>query len=143
MGVGQWAEIVTCSSLTGMRLGKILAAVTKTIAAHRKRVATPVLNEVIRDALLWKLPPSMGTRKGRVYYGVQVSTEPPNIVLFVNDVKLFKINWQVYFENKLRQDLAWFGTPFRIEYRKRTERKARSKAEEWLTPRLHSEPVWR
>jgi GTP-binding protein len=144
-GVGQWAEIVTVSSRTGQRMGKVLDAINKTMEAHKKRIPTPVLNEVVRDALLWKLPAAMAHNKkqGRIYYAVQVSAEPPQIALFCNNPKLFNANYKTYLENKLRQDLGWFGTPIQLEWRKRSERRAVSTAESWLGPRLQpSEPVF-
>lgn len=145
-GVGQWAEVVTVSSRTGQRMGKILEAIDKTLAAHRKRIPTPVLNEVVRDALLWKLPAakSISQKQGRIYYAVQVSEEPPQIALFCNNPKLFGANYKTYLENKLRQDLGWFGTPIQLEWRKRSEKRALSQAEQWLGPRLQpSEPLLR
>eukprot|EP00442_Polarella_glacialis_P001621 CAMPEP_0115120136 /NCGR_PEP_ID=MMETSP0227-20121206/45505_1 /TAXON_ID=89957 /ORGANISM="Polarella glacialis, Strain CCMP 1383" /LENGTH=945 /DNA_ID=CAMNT_0002521735 /DNA_START=139 /DNA_END=2976 /DNA_ORIENTATION=- len=144
-GAGQWAEVVTCSSKTGQRLKKILEAVDKTLAAHRKRVPTHTLNEVVRDALSWRLPAAKAhdQKQGRVYYATQVACEPPQIALFCNNPKLFGSNYKTYLENKLRQDLAWFGTPIQLEWRKRSERRAVSDAEEWLGPRLQAQEAWR
>lgn len=144
-GVGQWAEVVACSSKTGMRLKKVLQAVDKTLEAHTKRINTPVLNEVIRDALLWRLPAAMNynQKQGRIYYACQVSARPPVLALFCNNPKLFGANYKTYIENKLRQDLGWFGTPLQLEWRKRGERRAVSTAEQWLGPRLAPEEVWR
>lgn len=144
-GVGQWAEIVTCSAKTGQRLKKVLEAIEKSLAAHRKRIPTPVLNEVVRDALLWKLPGSTGysSKQGRIYYASQVSTEPPVIAMFCNSLKQFKPAYKLYIENKIRQDLAWFGTPIQIEWRARSERKAVRGAEEWLGHRLVDNEIWR
>eukprot|EP00440_Ansanella_granifera_P029080 gb/GFBE01031587.1/.p1 GENE.gb/GFBE01031587.1/~~gb/GFBE01031587.1/.p1 ORF type:complete len:866 (+),score=210.91 gb/GFBE01031587.1/:1-2598(+) len=137
-GVGQWAEIVTCSAKTGQRLTKVLEAIDKTLEAHRKRVATNVLNEVVRDCLLWRLPPAktFNSKQGRIYYATQIAAEPPQIVMFCNDPKLFGNNYRTYLENKIRQDLAWFGTPIQMEYRKSREKAALSSAEQWLGPRL-------
>jgi len=144
-GVGQWAEIVTCSSKTGQRLSKVIEAIDKTLAAHRKRIPTNVLNEVVRDALLWRLPATKAynSKRGRIYYATQVAVEPPQIVLFCNNPKLFGTNYRTYLENKIRQDLGWFGTPFQIEYRKRSEKRAVSTAEQWLGPRLQPSEAWR
>jgi len=144
-GVGQWAEVVTCSAKTGQRMKKVLEAVDKTLEAHRKRITTPVLNEVVRDALLWRLPAakSYDKKQGRIYYACQVSAEPPVVALFCNNPKLFGENYKTYMENKLRQDLNWFGTPIQIEWKKRSERRAVQQAEEWLGPRLQPEEAWR
>lgn len=144
-GVGQWAEVVACSAKTGQRISKVLEAVDKTLAAHRKRIPTNVLNEVVRDALLWKLPPAKAynSKQGRVYYATQTAIEPPQLVLFCNNPRLFGPNYKIYLENKIRQDLGWFGTPFQVEYRKRSEKRAVSQAEQWLGPRLLPSEAWR
>jgi GTP-binding protein len=144
-GVGQWAEVVACSAKTGQRLGKVIEVMAKTLKSHRARVDTNTLNEVIRDALLWKLPAarSYARKQGRIYYAVQSSTEPPTIVIFCNNPLLFKPQYKVYLENKLRQDLGWFGTPLQLEWRKRSQRKASAKSamEEYLGPRLLETPA--
>lgn len=144
-GVGQWAEIVTISSKTGQRLSKLIEVIDATVERHRKRVPTNVLNEVIRDALLWRLPAAKTYRgkQGRIYYAVQAAAEPPQIILFCNTPKLFSSNYQTYIINKLRQDLGWFGTPITLEWRKRCERRAVSQAEQWLGPRLIPSEAWR
>lgn len=144
-GVGQWAEVVSCSALTGQRLKKILDAVDATWKAHSKRVATPLLNEVVRDALLWRLPSKTVSQKktGRIYYCSQVSVRPPCVNFFCNHPKLFKPNYKTFLENKLRQDLKWWGTPIQIEWRRRSEKKAVREAENWLGKRLVNEEVWR
>lgn len=144
LSIGQWAEIVTVSAMTGQRMSRVFEAIEKTLTAHRRRIRTPVLNEVIRDALLWKLPSAdRKRRKGRIYYATQVSTEPPAIVIFCNDPLAFRSQWRAYMENKLRQDLNWFGVPLQIFWRRRRERQAVSQAERWLEPRLQNEEIWR
>ena len=57
---------------------------------HRRRVSTSVVNEVLKEALSWRSPPTTrGGRQGRLYYGTQVASRPPSFTLFVNDPKLF------------------------------------------------------
>eukprot|EP00913_Durusdinium_trenchii_P006875 g6466.t1 len=94
------------SSITAPTLDAVLEAVDKTLAAHRKRIPTNVLNEVVRDALLWKLPPAKAynSKQGRVYYATQTAIEPPQLVLFCNNPRLFGPNYKIYLENKIRQE---------------------------------------
>ena len=46
--------------------------------ACRRRITTATLNMVVREAVGWRSPPSRkgDTRKGRIYYGTQVSLLP-------------------------------------------------------------------
>lgn len=52
-----WAPLLFVSALTGQRTHKIFAEVNTAVAAHRKRIATSVVNEVLQDALAWQSPP--------------------------------------------------------------------------------------
>ena len=51
----RWAPILFISAATGQRVGKVYGAIDEAIQAHRKRVSTSVLNEVLRDAVLWQV----------------------------------------------------------------------------------------
>lgn len=51
----RWAPILFISAATGQRVGKVYGAIDEAIQAHRKRVSTSILNEVLRDAVLWQV----------------------------------------------------------------------------------------
>lgn len=64
--------------MTGQRVEKILELVNKAAEAHKRRVSTAVINEVLEEALRWHSPPTTRQgRQGKIYYGTQVSTQPP------------------------------------------------------------------
>jgi len=63
-------------------------------------------------------------KQGRLYYGTQVSSQPPTFVLFVNDPDLFKDNYRRYLERQFRAQLEFTGTPIRILWRGKSEREA-------------------
>ena len=82
----RWAPILFVSAATGQGCKKIYDAVDSAVAAHRKRIPTSVLNEVLRDAILWQPPPARRNgAQAKIYFGSQVSTRPPTVVIFVND----------------------------------------------------------
>lgn len=66
---------------------------------------------------MWMAPPTVGSRSGRIYYSIQVTTCPPTVVHFVNDPKLFTDNYQRYLERKIREALSFEGTPIRMIFR--------------------------
>jgi Predicted GTPases len=113
--------------------------VNTVVAAHRKRVPTAVVNEVLQDALAWQSPPTNRQGKqGRIYYGTQVADRPPTFVLFVNDPDLFKDNYRRFLEKHFRQNLDFTGTPIRFLWRGKSERlvgRAVRKLERSLTSR--------
>ncbi len=113
-----WAEMIFVSALTGQRVEKILDLVDHAAQGHKRRVSTAVINEVIEEAVSWHSPPTTRQGKqGRIYYGTQVSSQPPTIVLFVNDPKRFNENYRRYVESQFRQQLGFKGTPIRIIWR--------------------------
>lgn len=66
-----WAPVVFTTATTGQRTQQILSAAAKVGEEHRRRVSTGTLNQVIKDALSWKNPPTRNGRIGRVYYVTQ------------------------------------------------------------------------
>jgi GTP-binding protein len=120
----RWAPIIFLSAATGQRVGKIYGAVDEAIQAHRRRVSTAILNEVLRDAVLWQPPPARRNgAQAKIYYCNQVSVRPPTIVVFVNDPKLLNDNYRRYLDRKFRESLEGFeATPIRWIFRGRRAR---------------------
>jgi GTPase len=120
----RWAPILFISAETGQRVGKIYNVVDEAIGAHRKRVTTSVLNEVLRDAVLWQPPPARRNgAQAKIYYCNQVSTRPPTVVVFCNDPKLINDNYRRYLDRKFRESLDGFeATPIRWIFRGRRQR---------------------
>jgi GTP-binding protein len=120
----RWAPILFVSAATGQRCGKVYDAVDSAVRAHRRRISTSVLNEVLRDAILWQPPPARRNgAQAKIYYGSQVSTRPPTMVVFVNDPKLINDNYRRYLDRKMRESLDGFeSTPIRWMFRGRRVR---------------------
>lgn len=113
-----WAKTVFISAMTGQRVENILDLVDVAAESHSRRVSTSVINEVLEDAVGWHSPPtSRQGRQGKIYYGTQVTTNPPSIALFVNDPKRFNDNYRRYIERQFREQLGFTGTPIRIFWR--------------------------
>jgi len=123
----EWSETIFVSALTGQRVIKILDLVNQAIEQHRRRVSTSVINEVLEEAVRWHSPPaSRSGKQGRIYYGTQVSSQPPTIALFVNDAKRFNDNYRRYIERQFREQLGFKGTPIRLLWRSKKARDVES-----------------
>jgi len=113
-----WSEIVFVSAFTGKRVKNIFNLIQNAVEQHRRRVTTSVINEVIQEAVNWYSPPTNRQGKqGRIYYGTQVSTQPPTITLFVNDPKRFNDPYRRYIDRQIREQLGFQGTPIRLLWR--------------------------
>jgi GTPase len=114
----EWADTIFISAQSGQRVEKIFDLIAPAAEQHRRRVSTSVINEVIEDATSWHSPPTTRQGKqGKIYYGTQVSTQPPTIALFVNSPELFGDSYRRYVERKFRESLGFRGTPMRIMWR--------------------------
>jgi GTPase len=114
----EWADVVFTSAVTRQRVEKIFDMIKPAADEHRRRVSTSVINEILEDATSWYSPPTTrGGRQGRIYYGTQVSAQPPTFALFVNNPDLFGDTYRRYVERKIRESLGFKGTPIRILWR--------------------------
>ncbi len=120
-----WATMLFTSALTGQRVESIFSLASLAVEQHRRRVSTSVVNEVLKEALSWRSPPTTrGGRQGRLYYGTQVASRPPSFTLFVNDPKLFGETYRRYVERQLREGLGFDGTPLKLFWRGKQQRDA-------------------
>ncbi len=119
----KWAPLIFISAHTGQRVTKLFEHIDQVVVSHRRRVSTSVVNEVLQEALSWQSPPTNRQGKqGRIYYGTQVSGQPPTFVIFVNDPQLIKENYRRYLEQQFRTNLDFTGTPIRLIWRGKSER---------------------
>ena len=118
-----WSQMLFISALKGQRVKNIFEHSIAAVTQHRRRVSTSVVNEVIKEALSWKSPPTKRSGKqGRIYYGTQVRNKPPTFTLFVNDPKLFGITYRRYIEKQIRINLGFEGTPIILIWRGKQQR---------------------
>ncbi len=111
------------SALTGKRVNEIFKCAQSAINQHRRRVTTSVVNEVIKEAINWRSPPTKRSGKqGRIYYGTQVRNKPPTFTLFVNDPNLFGSTYRRYIEKQFRTNLGFEGTPLIFLWRGKQKR---------------------
>ncbi|MBI2825925.1 MAG: ribosome biogenesis GTPase Der [Planctomycetia bacterium] len=94
-----------------------------------ERVATADLNKLVRAALEKNPPPLESNRRPKVYYATQVGTQPPTIVLFCNEPRLFKPPYQRYLLGVFRDHLPYGEVPIKL-YLRRSEQSEASDADD-------------
>ncbi len=82
-----------------------------------QRVATGDLNQVLRQAVERQAPPMRQNRRPKIFYGTQVATNPPTIILFTNDPTLFDNTYQRYLINNFREYLGFGDVPIKLYLR--------------------------
>ncbi len=117
-----YAPILTTSALTGQRVNKVLETVDEVYSFRNLRVSTGVLNDILIEAVLMNQPRTVKGKKLKIFYGTQVSVNPPKFVIFVNDNTIVHFSYQRYLENKIRESFEYKGTPIVMEFRNRSEK---------------------
>ncbi len=112
-----YAPITFVSALTKKRIFTIMPEIDKVFENSHREIKTNILNEVIRDAVMLKSPPSYKGKRLKITFSQQTGTVPPRFTFFVNSDKLIHFSYERYLENKIRGNFDFEGTPIILEYR--------------------------
>ncbi len=114
-----YAPLLFISAKTGQRVDQVLPTALRVHEARLVRLPTSRINTVLQDAMQRHPPPSKAGRQLKIYYGTQVRTDPPTILIYVNDPKLVHFSYVRFLENRFRETYGFLGTPIRIVLRPR------------------------
>ena len=121
MPFASFAPVTFLSALTKRRLGSLMPLVLRVAENLERRVPTPQLNSVIRDAVYAHPAAMRGGKPLRVYYAAQVATHPPLFIFHCNDPDLVSTSYKRFLENTLRANFDFEGVPLGLEFRARRE----------------------
>lgn len=114
-----YATFLFVSALTKQRVGQITNEIARVYKNASKHIPTSIVNEIILDAFAYNPTPDFNGGRLKIFYANQVSTNPPLIILFVNDPNYMHFSYRRYLENKLRERIDFEGTPIKIVCRAR------------------------
>ena len=117
-----FAPVVFCSNKSGYNIRRTVEAIDRAAASALERLPTGMLNRVIETAAKKTQSPMVRGRRLKVYYGLQVATNPQTIRLFVNDPKLATPAYLAYIERSIRARFGLEGAPLRIFIKARTRK---------------------
>ena len=113
-----YAPIIFASALNGRGIGKIIQTVLAVNQNRNKRIATNILNRLMRDVLAFdRLPSDKKGRALKVYFCSQADALPPSFIFFVNKPELVTSSFENHVKNKLRELEDFTGTPVRTFWR--------------------------
>ncbi|MDH3718954.1 MAG: ribosome biogenesis GTPase Der [Planctomycetota bacterium] len=116
-----YAPIAFITGQTGKNVKALLNHAQMLFKLSRKRITTGVLNRVVRAAIQRNPPPLHENRTPKIYYAVQVGTQPPTIVLFCNRPQAFSQPYRRYLLGVMRDHVEFAEVPIKLYLRKRSE----------------------
>ena len=109
-----YVPILFISAKTGQRVDQVLPLALQVQEERLARLSTSRINDIIQKAMDYQPPPSHAGQLLKIYYGTQVRSDPPTIVLFVNNPKLMHFSYLRYIENCIRKEYSFTGTPIKL-----------------------------
>ncbi len=123
-----YAPILIASAVTGENVDRLFDFIAQVRSGAEKRIGTGVLNRLLRAAFDAAPPPTVGTKRLKLFYATQTkgdperAVDPPKFVLFVNQPKLLTDPYARYLEGRLREAEPYPGLPVLLTCRARSER---------------------
>lgn len=114
-----YAPIVYTSALTDAGVQDLLPLINHCYEAFHRRIPTPVLNDIVRDAQDMNPTPEFNHGRLKIVFAEEVAVCPPTFVMFCNNPKTAHFSYTRYLENRIRDSFDFEGTPIRIIYRTR------------------------
>ncbi len=111
------------SAKTGRGVDKILPLARRIYQERLRTLEPALLDSIVADAEAAKQSPKQGRRRLKVYKATQTAINPPTFSFTVNDAKLVHFSYQRFLENKMRHYCGFKGTPLRLVFKGKGEKK--------------------
>jgi GTP-binding protein len=98
----RYAPIAFITGQSGKNVKALLNHGQMLFKQSRLRIPTGQLNRLLRQAIQSSQPPMYQNRRPKIYYGTQVSAQPPTLVLFCNDPRAISKPYQRYLLGAVR-----------------------------------------
>lgn len=118
----RYAPVVFTSAKSGYNFDALYEAIAQLRAQMSLKISTSMLNRVIQDAVTRNLPPVVGAKPLKIYYGTMVNNTPPKAVLFVNKPAYCSDGYKTYLINYFRKSFGFIGFPVFIRLQERERR---------------------
>lgn len=117
-----WAAVIFVSAKEKKNVHAVYEMVDQSLESRAKRVETGVLNRYVAAVVEKHQPTGTKSYIPKVSYATQVSSNPPEFVIFVNDKEFFHFSYKRYLENKIREKYDFIGTPITITFRNKSKK---------------------
>ncbi len=114
-----FAPVIFTSAKEGFGIKETMDKIKQVYLERKKRIPTSKLNDTLGNIFKSSPPPSYKGRKINLYYATQISSSPPNFILFLNYPEGITNTYIRYIKNSLRKEFGFDGVPIKIILRRR------------------------
>jgi GTP-binding protein len=126
-----YAPIAFITAKDGKNVQQVVDLAKHLHKQSSERIGTGRLNAAIEQIFGERTPSHWTGKRPRVYYATQTGTNPPHIVLFVNNPTLITETYQRFVINRFRELLPYAEVPIKLAIRGKAGREA-----------ANGKPVW-
>jgi GTP-binding protein len=106
------------SALHGSGVGTLFASVDEAWESANKKLSTPQINKILREAVIAHSPPVVRNRRIKLRYAHAGGHHPPLIIIHGNQVDALSDSYKRYLIHTFQNRLKLVGTPVRVEFKK-------------------------
>ncbi|MEN9420136.1 MAG: ribosome biosis GTPase Der [Pseudomonadota bacterium] len=113
----KFAQVLHISALKRQGLGPLWKALDDAHASATRKLSTPLLTRLLREAVEHQQPPRAGRFRPKLRYAHQGGMNPPVVVVHGTSLDHVGPSYRRYLEGRIRDHFGLVGTPLRIEMR--------------------------
>lgn len=114
-----WVPAIFLSAKTGRNVEEVWDVIKKVSENQKREVPTSKLNRLLEDFTLDRPPLGMKNVKPKIYFASQTDTIPPTFTISARHHLFIHFTWRRSFENELRRNFDFTGTPIKIEFKEK------------------------
>ncbi len=120
----RWVPMIFTSALTGQRVQRVLDLILQVAEQRDRRIPTNQVVEVVKELAIRQPPPHYRGSHVKLMYATQAEVAPPTFVIFTNYPKALPESYMRYISHGFRDAWGFMGSPLRIRFKARREKKA-------------------
>lgn len=114
-----YCPIAFITGETGKNMKALLNHAQMLFKQSQTRVSTPTVNKLLAAAMQKQQPPLHMNRRVKIYFGSQIATTPPTIIMMCNMPAGFSPSYRRYLINVFRDNLPFGEVPIKLYLQKR------------------------
>lgn len=114
-----YCPIAFITGQTGKNMKTLLNHAQMLFKQSQTRVPTAKINKLLQAALAQQHPPLYMNRRPKIYFGSQIATTPPTIIMMCNIPLGFPPSYKRYLTNVFREHLPFGEVPIKLYFQER------------------------
>jgi GTP-binding protein len=114
-----YCPIAFITGQTGKNMKALLNHAQMLFKQTQSRVSTSRINKLLQAATAQQQPPLYMNRRPKIYFGSQIATTPPTIIMMCNMPQGFPSSYRRYLLNVFREHLPFGEVPIKLYFQKR------------------------